>query len=580
MEVAPRDVRWTEWLRQNRHEIVKDLEGRERQWRSTKDRNQRDMLFARWVSWTLTSTVRFLRDQATRALYWYGLGKPQALFDMAIESLEINDPYVSERLLAAAFGVVMGHQRWPDKIAAPLAEFMKGIAKRLTGPEATFPTNHWMTRVYIQGIVDFATCFLSSTVPCGLVNSHGLVAFAAAPFVAAIDVKEQHTGYLGRDFENYTVGRLIHGRSNHDYEHKEFAAALAEVRGRIWRLGYRVADFEHIDADIGRFHTHRDEPSNTERYVKKYGWIGFYEKAGVLTDAGKLSFRPRHERGNPDVDIDPSFPRPPTRLAIAIPDWTHASRPDTKKWLASGTIVVPDELLRLSKIGNHDGPWIAVDGYLSQKNRLMGRQASGAILGMLVEKKKVAQTVKLLKSLEHLANEFYRVEPSDYYTFAGEMPWSVEFAHEGGPEQYKCKIGNWENGPTIEVLSHIYAWENYHSSANRAGGYAVPSKTYSQQFKLRASASSWRQFDTNGRLAAISLSPPEGCDRDGHLLYLREDLVCEYASARNAELVWVVWGERNLTNVDRQPAWCWKIYERHENYWRRVQTLVSLCDSK
>jgi len=52
--------------------------------------------------WNLTSTLQELRDQATRALYWFGRGDPGALFDLNIRALTINDLYVPERLLAAS----------------------------------------------------------------------------------------------------------------------------------------------------------------------------------------------------------------------------------------------------------------------------------------------------------------------------------------------------------------------------------------------------------------------------------------------------------------------------------------------
>ena len=60
--------------------------------------------------WVLTSTVRPLRDKATRALYWYGRRFPQEFFDLVIKSLSINDPYVPERMLAATYGVAMARQ--------------------------------------------------------------------------------------------------------------------------------------------------------------------------------------------------------------------------------------------------------------------------------------------------------------------------------------------------------------------------------------------------------------------------------------------------------------------------------------
>ena len=100
MSVAGRDLRWTEWARRYSEEVLADLQRMDRRWRATLERSSADSYRARWVMWTLTSTVHLLRDQATRTLYWFGRGDPAALFDLSLEALSINDPYVPERLLA------------------------------------------------------------------------------------------------------------------------------------------------------------------------------------------------------------------------------------------------------------------------------------------------------------------------------------------------------------------------------------------------------------------------------------------------------------------------------------------------
>src|SRR3981081_2804005 len=104
MTVADRDLLWTEWVRRNSDRLTDDLKGLENRWRARLDRFAVDLLRARWVMWMLTSTVRGLRDQATRTLYCFGRGDPAALFKLAIDALDINDAYVSERLLAGSYG--------------------------------------------------------------------------------------------------------------------------------------------------------------------------------------------------------------------------------------------------------------------------------------------------------------------------------------------------------------------------------------------------------------------------------------------------------------------------------------------
>ena len=110
--VGDRDLSWTEWIRQTRSDRFADILALEKRWKlSLTERLDSDRLRVKWLMWHLTSTDRELRDVATRALYWFGRGDPSALFNDAISSLDINDPYVPERMFAASYGVAMAH-RW------------------------------------------------------------------------------------------------------------------------------------------------------------------------------------------------------------------------------------------------------------------------------------------------------------------------------------------------------------------------------------------------------------------------------------------------------------------------------------
>jgi hypothetical protein len=94
---------------------------------------------------------------------------------------------------------------------------------------------------------------------------------------------------FGMDFENCTVGRLIEGRSNYQRDHAAFRAVLAEIRGRVWELGWRADAFAEVDRRIRDESWRRDDqPERIERYGKKYGWIAYYEAAGALAASGLL----------------------------------------------------------------------------------------------------------------------------------------------------------------------------------------------------------------------------------------------------------------------------------------------------
>jgi hypothetical protein len=166
--------------------MVKDLDSLERRWHTLGQRSQMDRLRAQWVMWTLTSTAPKIRDQATRTLYWFGRGEPAALFSLTLNALRINDPYVPERLLAAAYGVVMAHQLTDGEFGKSLREFLVGLHNALTGSSATHPTNHWLARLYVQGCLTLGLAHYPGAVPNGL-NVDGKVPFAPGPAIDGIE---------------------------------------------------------------------------------------------------------------------------------------------------------------------------------------------------------------------------------------------------------------------------------------------------------------------------------------------------------------------------------------------------------
>ena len=161
MSLPARDFSWSEWLRRNSSRIVADCKRAQERWRgSLSPRNAEDYLIARWLSWCLTSTCYEIRDSATRALYWFGWGSPSLLFHMTVNCLHINDPYVSERMLAACYGVCMALHARPQRElfrSNILPQFGRDVCLAFFALDAQFKTTHVITRDYARRIVDLAS---------------------------------------------------------------------------------------------------------------------------------------------------------------------------------------------------------------------------------------------------------------------------------------------------------------------------------------------------------------------------------------------------------------------------------------
>ncbi|MCA9678125.1 MAG: ATP-binding protein [Myxococcales bacterium] len=580
MGVAERDLRWTEWLRRNQDDALKDLKRLAERWHHG-GVHAGDQLRVRWVMWTLTTSVRLMRDQATVALYWFGRADPGGLFELTLDALSVNDTYVGERMLAASYGVVMSHQQEPAALAQALQVLLVGLENALVGPSATAPTLHYLARMYAKGIVEFGAKFCPATLPGGL---RGDWAFAAPAHVTPIPKGDpradelKHT--LQMDFENYTLGRLCGDRANYDMNHEGHKAAVAYVLGVTWGLGWRADTFEAVDRDIAeQVYRGRGHRPLAERYGKKYGWIGFFAYAGLLEDSGRF---PREGRPFTDVDIDPSFPEgPPVDCRGDMPSaWLSPDVQSHESWVREDSTSIARELLVRQKLGEHDGPWILVHGFLKAEDRLLGREAWAFVSAMVVDKSAATALVAALKggSRPWVARDV----PSDHYTFAGEIPWNHRFAaeslEESGPDHaYRENVQTNSGSVAVEVLAHNYAWESYHSDMNRAGSARVPSWQFSTRFDLRGVPQGFDQCLPDGARATITLSGVDGLD--GDVLYIREDLLRQYVG--DHAVVWFAFGERELRPYPPSPPqWLVDAQRQSINAWSVTLTEEDLTPTK
>jgi hypothetical protein len=232
-------------------------------------------------------------------------------------------------------------------------------------------------------------------------------------------------------------------------------------------------------------------------------------------------------------------------------------------------VAIPNELFYRAEIGHSVGPWVAVDGYLTADEQTPGRHVFGFLKALLVRPQDVDLVKTALTSAEHPSLWSTPRPPEDYYTFAGEIPWSPQFGAGSESDAYRDNVGErGVSGVSVEILSHHYSWESYHSALNKAGGVTVPSRTFSEHFDLRGLPQSFDQVLPAGTVVAKSLAAPSGFG--GYLLYLREDLLHRFAAGRR--LVWFIWGERSIRPLGHEPPeWLVKILRSGENVWRQVR---------
>ena len=314
LSMVERDLSWSEHIQKNRdrfEKIVIRIEKTCQNQDISELSAKRLHLLAEYIMWILTSTVRPLRDQATRALYWYGRCFPQEFFKLVMKSFTINDPYVPERMLAATYGIAMALQNnFEDTsfVTEILPLYAKQLYETMFKIDAPHSTTHILARDYARRTIDIA-----------LIHHPDLLTEdererITPPFTdggirewGESENREEGFPPIQMDFDIYTLDRLIKYDSQDPDEHKH---VKANVYWRMYNLGFTNESFGKIDRAIAeinfRFSIH-DDAEKTDRYGKKYSWIAFYELAGFRQDNGLLRDYYDDVRVL-NADIDPSFP--------------------------------------------------------------------------------------------------------------------------------------------------------------------------------------------------------------------------------------------------------------------------------
>ncbi|MFV5345582.1 hypothetical protein VXQ28_17375 [Acinetobacter oleivorans] len=543
-----RDLTWSEWIRKNSRELKIDLEVLEKRWSEIQiGSNEKGR--AIWVQWLLTTTHRDLRDQATKVLSIYAKKDPRAFFEMAINSLNITDPYVPERTFAAAYGAILSADFIDaEKINSSVCDFAQKIIENCFTPNAQHSTTHTILREYFLGIINYALKVNQHFVSqeyldhCQKPYTHLPNLFDSLPDVSEERISEVKKAALRMDFNNYTIGRLITNRANYDDSHPDYIETRKTILKRMIQLGYDPEKFKDIDRDIssGSYYN-RDE--NIDRYGKKYSWIAFYEMYGWKSDRGLLADWRDNERCS-DVSIDPTFPKIDNSWNPELTDIFTNSPNDIGEWILHGPIPNYFNLLETQQFTQNDS-WILLDGFLQEDSKTDYREIFTFMRGFFVANEYVSTISKFVSNKDYLGNNALPEIPENHYKYAGEMVFGNPFfnLHQDTSSRVRFDERD-ESSFLIEVPVQSYSWESYHSSLNQAGGIDFPNPELCQKLDLKYQNNVPDLYDTHGVASIFRTLKSDDDSLKGHLSYLRKDLFQKYLLETGQTFIWILWGER------------------------------------
>jgi hypothetical protein len=562
LTIVDRDIRWTEWIRRSSEDHKTDILQIEKKWKDDSCRNQEDSLRACWIMWILTSTVRTLRDYATRALYYYGMGAPNKLFQQTLESLSINDPYVPERMLAASYGVSMS--LWADSEAidfrSALPNFAESLIEKMLIPDAPNATRHALMKDFALGIIELAlrispSCIISDKMqflrrpfdqlPEGFPNADQIDESVADIAESAIHM----------DFGNYTLGRLIPERGNYNYEHPTYKEVRKRIEHRIVELGYSKEIYEKIDIAV-RDINWREGPhgdAKIDRYGKKYSWIAYFEMYGLRLDRGQLDDWRNNER-TPDVDIDPTFADAPIEWLPDLSNIFEEPLGEVPDWIEKGPTPNYTHLLKPESVDTQEGPWILLEGFIEQHSPVDHRKVFTFLRGILTKRIHTSALLEKFNSIQYPGNDAIAEPFEDHYCFAGEIPWSTQYARAlrdpngAAKADMRTAFAQYAKpGVPVEIPVCRYCWESYHSQLNQAGNVTVLAPYLCEKLGISGKKRLWDFYDEDGKLATMCrVFKEESAIFGSKLFYIRKDLLVRYLTLTGQNLVWMLWGERGF----------------------------------
>ncbi|MBP5977798.1 hypothetical protein HW132_35145, partial [Brasilonema sp. CT11] len=619
LPMEDRDLSWSEWLRKNKKDCLNDLLHRESMLKENlSKRNSLDKLQIKWFKWYLTSTDHELRDHATRMLYWLGRGAPEMLCAECLESLEVNDPYVPERMLAASYGVVMAkHVDLNDTefVKIVLPTFSRKLFDLMFAVNAQYITSHILMREYAKRIIQiaishtpqlFSVCEQQRLIFSNIVGEYSKweeyegnndIAYSDSPF--------------HMDFENYTLGSLVPKRNNYDFKNSEYKKIRSQILWRVKKLGWSSEQFKDVDSSISneRYRPRMgSDGTRVDRYGKKYSWIAYFEMLGYLLDQGFLeNVRER----TLIFDIDPSFPDPINKVKLIEDDFLGDTDISTQEWIKNGPTPNVAPYLQKAEVHQSKGPWVMLDGFVTNQDENRGRKLYCYIRSFLVNNREAESLYEYLSKLD-LDDRWLPEKPTVNYTFAGEIPWCETFPeYEDDEFSFETKKktvrvtqmekefyldnkrlvdseldlllmglvddisdSNHKDSNEIdidritfrevpverevverdyinfktEIPVYDFNWETDKSTVNSLDHTTTLSPKIATHLNLVGQPQTQDLFTREGERATHYLFDQDiDFNNTQSFLYLRKGLLESYLQKNNLRLIWVIWGERELS---------------------------------
>lgn len=568
-------------------------------------------LVALFLAWILSSNDRFLRLRASLALTRILIGRTQLAGALIKEFHNCNDPYVVERVYAAACGVAL---RTKDKKS--LCELALVVFQHMFTSEYVPP--NILQRDFAQLIMEYANS-------CGVLPEGVDVARFRAKYRSkwpriiaeskAKEIEEQEgwswikhslqpeeSGYYG-DFGRYVMGSEVHHFSrrtltqrppaNTDYEKFSGIIARRYILQRIKQFGWTSKRFGDYENNLSRSEMRVDEERNkVERISKKYQWIALHELLGYLSDHYRVSknwedtqpvfqgawqtyardFDPTQPLLDPreqfdlatEMDLPPeevmqwwnTYPEPFADLELRL---------DRERWVMA-TPPGFEPLIEQPNVPGQNGEWLTLSCHYSwaetptmtQDERKDGQLKMWTDLRCwLVLKKDRKRFLDMLK--EHRFWGKGVDYPEIYGLWLGEFPWA--------PSMKKIVEASRSKDRWIERLNFngdMYQTVCGYSNERSNISARLPGPVICQLLNLRWTGNNFEYVNPEGELLAFCHGGRTGKPGFGSPLLVKKEPFLAAIDQAGLVAIWAILSERSCYSYKMQKPIVqrWKITQR------------------
>ncbi|WP_406696365.1 hypothetical protein V5E97_35775 [Singulisphaera sp. Ch08] len=521
----------------------------------------------RWAMvlvWFCAAADRRVRDHATMALVTITEPVPVIWADLIRRLADVDDEYVVERGLAAAYGALLRSRNRSAEASVAEATYRLVFEDHSRFQNAAI-------RDYARSILELAE--LDQVLSSQIEKSSYMPPYQSewpliVPDEAAIaEYKDSHESLpglyqscLGDDFNRYTLLRLS------EYEHAMDTASMGHwIFNEVLEMGYGGEKLANYDGYmIYRHGGGRGRPAWAERIGKKYQWIALSRLAVCLSDHVK----PRRDRWDPKPlrmplvyssgrDIDPSLlvRGNPERRESAwwLPDgysFSAMEQLSDAEWTGRHDDLPSSEAILSEKVDSGGSRWIILEACPKWRDKDANEDSRCYrlvwmnIQSYLVPARKAETCWKWLSAQNFMGR--WMPDGRDYHDgFLGEYPWATpfnlykeSFETRFGEKRLPCKVVPTRNSLVVQG-----------DSFQEGLTVSLPARPFFEDKNLEWDGKGgYRTQD--GRLRFLD---PCISEAGPTALLVDPDHLRDFLAAKKLVIIWTVLGEKLKVGENEAP---------------------------